>query len=323
MYCNQCGFENSDTSKFCSNCGSSLETQVCESEDNQIMRNNPAEKSKLFGFRSGKIWKKILAVMYFIGAILLLIAVFTTNDDCDFTAKDKILTKISYFFVFIAYVLPYIWLSDLLPLKVKLMKNKKKGLVVLIAVLLAVIPLFVSGVSNEFKSEDYQTAYAQKQEEERIKAEEIQKQKELEKSSVEAEKAKTTEYVTEQKSIVENTTTKEKPTKKKKQTTTEKTTVDALRDNMVDANEETMLIMMCEDIGKRLSNYPATVKFDTMSWTFEQNGLKYTTCSTFECQNAYGVKETHILVVIAEADSDGSKINPTEVCVDGKTVSIY
>lgn len=44
--------------------------------------------------------------------------------------------------------------------------------------------------------------------------------------------------------------------------------------------------------------------------------------SPFECQNSYGVVETHYLEVVAKVTENGAKINPIEVCVDGEMVNL-
>ncbi len=109
----------------------------------------------------------------------------------------------------------------------------------------------------------------------------------------------------------------------KNKTTTESTTLDSLHDNIVDGNEEVILMTMSKDIAKDVSKYPSTTEILTNSWTFEQKDLTYTTCCTFECSNTYGVKETHILVVIAETDDNGSKIHPVDVAIDGASIKSY
>lgn len=103
----------------------------------------------------------------------------------------------------------------------------------------------------------------------------------------------------------------------------ESTAADTLHDNVVDNNEEIILMMMAEDIAMDISNYPSTTKILTDSWTFEQKDLKYTTCCKFECSNAYGINETHVLAIVSEATSDGSKINPIDVAVDGAAIKTY
>lgn len=316
MKCNNCGADVPDNSKFCLNCGNEVEenalinentdctpkhitgntyfTPVSINNDTDCLSGNISKKSKLFGFRSNKLWKKCLAVIYFVFMLIVLIGIIFVKDELDVTAMDKVLSKISYICLFLSLLLPYLWLSDIFSLKTKAAKNKR-GISFMIAAVLFIVPLIGVGCADSAKSDEYQAAYSQKQQEE-----------------------KTTESV--------STTQAESETEKATETTTEietePTTADSLHDNIVDDNEEIFLMMMSEDIAKALSNYPSSVKIKTNSWTFEQNDLKYTTCCTFNCSNAYGVNETHILVVISEANADGTKINPIEVCVDGETVNI-
>ncbi len=88
----------------------------------------------------------------------------------------------------------------------------------------------------------------------------------------------------------------------------------------VDENKQIVLMMMNEDIAKELSNYPSTVEFETMNWTFERDKDIYTTGSTFECMNAYGVTEKHILIVVSEAYNEGKSVKPIHVYLDGNEV---
>ena len=103
--------------------------------------------------------------------------------------------------------------------------------------------------------------------------------------------------------------------------TESETTKDHLHDDIVDGDEEITLMIMSEDIAKLYSKYPATTEIDPYSYSFEQEGTKYTVCCTFNCSNPYGVPETHILAIVAKVNKEDGKLHPHSIAIDGIAVT--
>ncbi len=235
MKCLRCGFENEDTSNFCYKCGNNLTQQIIGSFQNK-------KKSKLFGFRSGKTWKKAIAIFSFIIVFLIIISAIFYTDECDFTVKDKILTKLFFVPLLLSFFVPYIWLCDFFPFKVKLEKNGHKAIVIIIAIVLWIsIFSFCLADSDKYKSNEYKEAYNQllveqknkakaeeeyrkaeaKREEELRAAEEAKKEEESKKAE---EARKEEESKREEESKKAEEARKEESKKTEEKTETEKTT---------------------------------------------------------------------------------------------------
>ncbi|MBD0303981.1 MAG: zinc ribbon domain-containing protein, partial [Tolypothrix sp. T3-bin4] len=59
LICPQCKFENSNTNKFCQNCGTSLTQKVCPKCSSAVAVN--AEQCQNCGTECGTIWWAIIA----------------------------------------------------------------------------------------------------------------------------------------------------------------------------------------------------------------------------------------------------------------------
>ncbi|MGN0535725.1 MAG: zinc-ribbon domain-containing protein [Eubacterium sp.] len=171
MYCKHCGKELPENAKFCSECGSIVDEQEYNQEielnhlfeSNDVQETEPSETHKLFGFRSGKLWKKIVAIMYLAFVVIFFISALFVSDECDYTSTDRILTKISYLFIVVGFLLPYLWASDICKLRMKLTKGKKI-IAILVAWILFVVPMVSAIALDSAKSEEYKVACEQKAE---------------------------------------------------------------------------------------------------------------------------------------------------------------
>lgn len=88
----------------------------------------------------------------------------------------------------------------------------------------------------------------------------------------------------------------------------------------VSSEAEMILMMMAEDVAKQITNYPATVDFNTFEWGFWRNEHAYAVQGTFSCTNAFGVEEEYTLKLICEANSDYSQISAKEVYLNGELI---
>lgn len=101
--------------------------------------------------------------------------------------------------------------------------------------------------------------------------------------------------------------------------TAEKATV-ATSTTEVSSEAEMILMMMTEDVAKQISNYPATVDFNTFEWGFWRNDHVYAVQGTFSCTNAFGVEEEYTLKLICEANDDYSQISAKEVYLNEELI---
>ena len=81
-----------------------------------------------------------------------------------------------------------------------------------------------------------------------------------------------------------------------------------------------ILMMMAEDVAKQITNYPATVDFNTFAWGFWRNEHVYAVQGTFTCTNAFGVEEEYVLKLICEANEDYSQISAKEVYLNEELI---
>lgn len=322
LRCPSCGAEieldDSRDFAFCSYCGTKMvrEKQTVEhnvnirinhdtgwavdklTEDPTIPSVTP-KKNKLVGFRSNTLWKKVLAVMFYIGVAITFFAYFSSGE-YDHTTFDVFVTKISAVLIALVFLFPYFWASDVFNWKTKYKKatNGKIWRFINIPCVVVIALLLCIGTLESNKSEEYQAA-------------------------LEANREQTTvadvESTTEKKK--KETTTEKQTSTTTKTTTTTKPTTTVKQKEKVDSTKQITLMMMNEDIAKDLANYPATVEFKSLYWTFEKEGNTYTTGSTFECLNAFGVLEEHILIVVSEEYNNGNSVKAKKVYLDGVEIS--
>ena len=94
----------------------------------------------------------------------------------------------------------------------------------------------------------------------------------------------------------------------------------AASSSYVSPEAEMILVQMTEDVAKQISNYPATVDFNTFAWGFWRNERVYAVQGIFTCTNAFGVEEEYTLRLICEASDDYSQISVKEVYLNDELI---
>lgn len=130
------------------------------------------KRGRLFGFRSHRIWKMILACAYYALCVLLFLGVFASVRPYGGNLRDASLDVFSYVAMVLALLSPAILLSDFSYRdRLPLFRQRKVGLSVLglAAVFLALI--VASAAADSMHSESYKRAAAAEQAARRAKAE--------------------------------------------------------------------------------------------------------------------------------------------------------
>lgn len=164
MTCSKCGKENPNDSKFCNDCGQAMESST-----------SGKKKNKPFGFRSGKLYKKLIAICYLgFMAILLLVLVFM-RPGFSTTEGDVVIYVLHNLSIWNTFFIPYLILSNIFGVKDKLplFKKKKFGYTVLALFSVFIILMVFSITIGGLHSEEYKTAYA-------LHTEQISQQREVE-----------------------------------------------------------------------------------------------------------------------------------------------
>ena len=170
------------------------------------------EKKKIFGFRSQKKWKMVIAVFYY----------FIWAKDYSTIYKyvfDTILEKFEDLCYMIAYFSPFLLLSDFskdIRKNIPLLNQNKKGKTVLFFIILIVVLTFSSTMATmTFHTEEYEEQI--KIEQERLEQEEEAKKEAEEKAKKEAEEKAKKEAEEKEKKEAEDKAKKEAEEKAKKE----------------------------------------------------------------------------------------------------------
>ncbi len=114
---------------------------------------------KVFGFRSGKSWKMIIAVLYyFLAAFILVTSIINEFRYYSFEAIDVVLVVLKYIFIFVFLFSPLIFLSDFkytynIPLFKKKERSKSAiGMIIVLGVCYFMMQLNIYVGSNLYKS---------------------------------------------------------------------------------------------------------------------------------------------------------------------------
>ena len=114
---------------------------------------------KVFGFRSGKSWKMIIAVLYYaVAAFIFVTSVINEFRYYKFEPIDVILVIIKYVFIFVFLFSPLIFLSDFkYTYNIPLFRDKEKsksviGLIIVLGVCYLMMQLNIYVGSNLYKS---------------------------------------------------------------------------------------------------------------------------------------------------------------------------
>ena len=109
--CEICGYENMDDRLMCKQCGNSLKNSLSINDSSNVIEEQKIEKEKskkgkLFGFRSIKLYKKVIAVYYYLHMILIslgILSVIKIDEKEDFLAT---------LYVILIFNSPWILFSD-------------------------------------------------------------------------------------------------------------------------------------------------------------------------------------------------------------------
>lgn len=115
---------------------------------------------KLWGFRTNKLWKKIIAVLYYLFCLILII--FSLNDVPEIKADlyDMIIYKVSTILMSTSYLIPMIFISNFkFKDKIPLLKKKKWWSDVFGFIIIFLFMFCCSNVVTLFHSKDYQQRY--------------------------------------------------------------------------------------------------------------------------------------------------------------------
>lgn len=153
----------------CPKCNSEYEGDFCPKCNNlpSLEQENGSNKksSKLLGFRTNTIWKKVLSILYLIFCFLYLISVIFTEKYVNITNYDFIISQICDFLVFVIMISPYIFLSntkfrDKLPLFKKHTKGASLAGLLIITVIIGIASGFLEEAhSKEFLADRENHAY--------------------------------------------------------------------------------------------------------------------------------------------------------------------
>lgn len=146
MKCENCNTEHEE--EFCPNCNRLADTPL---------NNEPIKKTgKLLGFRTNKIWKKIVSILYLIFCFIYLLGVIGTEKYVNITNHDFIISQICDSLIFVIMITPYIFLSNtkfrnILPL----FKKHSIGASTIGLIIVTIIIGVISGIIDASHSEEF------------------------------------------------------------------------------------------------------------------------------------------------------------------------
>ncbi|HIT70703.1 MAG TPA: hypothetical protein IAD08_02160 [Candidatus Scatovivens faecipullorum] len=112
--CEICGYENIDNNLMCKQCGNSLENSLFINEIDNVIekqryekeKNNEKKRGKLFGFRSDKLYKKVIATFYYFYMLCITIGFLSV---IKINKRDDVLLTI---YIILIFHSPWILFSD-------------------------------------------------------------------------------------------------------------------------------------------------------------------------------------------------------------------
>lgn len=112
--------------------------------------------NKLWGFRSNKLWKKIVAGSYYVFCILLIISFAFEVPDVKASMYDMVIFKISNILIGFSLLIPFILLSDFkFKEKIPIFNKNKIGYNILGCIIIFLITICSSEVVNIFHTNQY------------------------------------------------------------------------------------------------------------------------------------------------------------------------
>ncbi len=146
MKCENCNTEHEG--EFCPNCNGLTDTP----QNNATIK----KTGKLLGFRTNKIWKKIVSILYLIFCFIYLLGVIGTEKYVNITNHDFIISQICDSLIFVIMITPYIFLSNtkfrnILPL----FKKHSIGASTIGLIIVTIIIGVISGIIDTSHSEEF------------------------------------------------------------------------------------------------------------------------------------------------------------------------
>ena len=162
MKCHNCSTEFEG--KFCPECGTAALKEVENNEpivQSEYVETTSSDKptkggKALLGFRSNKIWKKIISVAYLVVCGLVLLGTLVESRQGQVTMYDHIINKVYSIVLVLTLVSPYIFLSDTkIRNTLPLFKDKTRGKSIGGMAIVLVCLFALSGIVNGFHSPEY------------------------------------------------------------------------------------------------------------------------------------------------------------------------
>lgn len=197
-------------------------------------------KNRIWGFRSKKVWKEIIAVFYYFIGCLMVLGVLTTYK-FNTSVWDTILTKVSEVFTLIIYFLPFIFLSDFskkIRSKIPLLKENKtwKTIIFFIIVVVLVVTVY-NFIIDKLHTDEYNkvqiTEQLEKMQREKEETEEKRLENENAKKEIEEKKKKEEKQKKEKAKKAEEEQAKQESEKKEKEKQAKKEAEEKAEKNFV------------------------------------------------------------------------------------------
>ena len=112
--CEICGYENIDDIRMCKQCGNLLKNSLIIDDNNNVIEkqkfekeeNNEKKRGKLFGFRSNKLYKKVIATFYYFYMLCITIGFLSV---IKINERDDVLLTI---YILLIFHSPWLLFSD-------------------------------------------------------------------------------------------------------------------------------------------------------------------------------------------------------------------
>lgn len=115
---------------------------------------------KLWGFRTNKLWKKVLAILYYLSCLTFIVLSLNDVPEIKTNGYDMLIYKISTILMSSSYLVPIIFISDFkIKEKIPLLKKKKWWSDIFGFVIIFVMMVCLSNLVSLFHSSDYQKRY--------------------------------------------------------------------------------------------------------------------------------------------------------------------
>lgn len=116
--------------------------------------------NKLWGFRSNKLWKKIIACLYYLSCLIIVFSSFSEVPQVEANMYDMVIYKASVILGNLAFLIPPLLISDFnIKGKIPFLKKKKWWSDVFGFISIFIIVMCFSSIISLFHSNNYQNRY--------------------------------------------------------------------------------------------------------------------------------------------------------------------